>query len=354
MSKSESTIWPGQCCPIPLSNYPKIVMAHGSGGRLTHDLIKKMFQPILNNKYLEQGHDGAIIDDPHSRIVMTTDSHVVQPLFFPGGDIGKLSVIGTANDLAMCGATPQWLSLSLILEEGLDMEVLWRVIQSIGAASRECGVQIVTGDTKVIDRKGDGELLINTAGIGSLGHDLTIRPSQIQSGDQIILSGDIGRHGIAVLSARESLTFETEIESDCAPLHPMVKSLLDAKIPVHCLRDCTRGGLATALIELARDCGFSMSLSEDRIPVLDAVRGACELLGFDPLYVANEGRFVAFVPASHADHSLELLKQNPDGRSACLIGEVLKDTAGDVFGKNDFGGQRILDLLTGDQLPRIC
>jgi hydrogenase expression/formation protein HypE len=346
--------WNGLQCPIPLGHYPKIVMAHGSGGRLTRDLIRRMFQPILKNPYLDQGHDGALLDDPKRRIVMTTDSHVVRPLFFPGGDIGKLSVFGTVNDLAMCGATPRWLSLSLIMEEGLDMETLWRIIRSIGEAAKESNVQIVTGDTKVIDRKGGGELLINTTGIGTLDHDRIIAPSGIRPGDRIILSGDIGRHGVAVLSSREGLSFETEIRSDCAPLHRMVLQLMENNIPVHCMRDCTRGGMATALVELADQSGTRFEIQEERVPVNETVRGACELFGLDPFYVANEGRFVAFVPEEAAEKTLSLMRKHPLGENACAIGGVESGDPGRVIAQNAFGGKRILDHLTGDPLPRIC
>ncbi|NQT24613.1 hydrogenase expression/formation protein HypE [candidate division KSB1 bacterium] len=346
--------WKGQQCPIPLSQYPKIIMAHGSGGKLTRDLIHRMFEPILKNQYLDQGHDGAVLENPDARIVMTTDSHVIQPLFFPGSDIGKLSVFGTVNDLAMCGATPRWLSLSLIMEEGLEMETLWKVIQSIGEAAKESNIQIVTGDTKVIDRKGDGELLINTTGVGTLDHTQSVGPSEIRPGDKIILSGDIGRHGIAVLSSREGLSFETEIMSDCAPLHRIVLQLLENDIPIHCMRDCTRGGMATALVELADQSQTHFELREDVVPVNETVQGACELFGLDPFYVANEGRFVLFVPESSADKALELIHSHSEGKEAIVIGSVKEKPKGSVTAANAYGGRRILDLLTGDQLPRIC
>ncbi|HDQ45120.1 MAG TPA: hydrogenase expression/formation protein HypE [bacterium] len=348
------TEWKGPACPVPLSRYPRIVMAHGSGGRLTRDLIGRMFRPVLANPLLNQAHDGTVLDDPGGRIVMTTDSHVIRPLFFPGGDIGRLSVFGTVNDLAMCGAAPRWLSLSLILEEGLDMETLWRVIRSIGEAARETGVTVVTGDTKVIDRRGGGELLINTTGIGVLEREPAPAPARIRPGDRIILSGDIGRHGIAVMCAREGLALEGGIESDCAPLHEIVGKLLAVGIPVHCLRDPTRGGLATALVELAADSGTCFRIAEEAVPVHGAVQGACELLGLDPLYVANEGRFVMFVPEESAETALTVLRKDPSGERACIIGRVESGDPGRVVADNAFGGTRILDLLTGDPLPRIC
>ncbi|MBN2104932.1 hydrogenase expression/formation protein HypE [bacterium] len=350
----DKTKWKGLQCPIPLSKYPKIVMAHGSGGRLTRDLIQHMFQPVLNNPFLAQKHDGALLDNPKTKIVMTTDSHVVRPLFFPGGDIGKLSVFGTVNDLAMCGATPRWLSLSLIMEEGLGMEILWNVIQSIGEAAEESNVNIVTGDTKVIDRKGEGELLINTTGVGTLDHDQSIGPREIRSGDKIILSGDIGRHGIAVLSSREGLSFETEILSDCNALHRIVLDLLDNDIPIHCMRDCTRGGMATALVELAEESGKHFEIREEVVPVDPTVYGACELFGLDPFYMPNEGRFVLFVPESGAEQALKLIRTNNKENPACIIGHVDETPEKSVTAVNAFGGRRRLDLLTGDQLPRIC
>jgi len=346
--------WKGLQCPIPLSQYPKIVMAHGSGGRLTRDLIRRMFYPVLQNPFLAQEHDGARLGDPKAKIVMTTDSHVVQPLFFPGGDIGRLSVFGTANDLAMCGATPRWLSLSLIMEEGLKMEILWKVVQSIGEAALTSNVKIVTGDTKVIDRKGEGELLINTTGVGTLDHDQVICPAEIRSGDRIILSGDIGRHGIAVLSSREGLSFETEIQSDCAFLYKIIHQLLHENIPIHCMRDCTRGGMATALVELADESGKHFEIMETAVPVNPTVYGACELFGLDPFYVPNEGRFVLFIPESSAEKALKCIRAKQDDSSACLIGHVNETPKGSVTAVNAFGGRRRLDLLTGDQLPRIC
>lgn len=346
--------WQGVQCPVPLNQYPKIVMAHGSGGRLTRDLVQRMFEPVFDNAYLEQEHDGAVLENPDARIAMTTDSHVVRPLFFPGSDIGKLSVYGTVNDLAMCGATPRWLSLSLIMEEGLETATLWEIIRSIGEAAKHADVRIVTGDTKVIDRKGGGELLINTAGLGTLDHDRIIAPAEIRPGDRIVLSGDIGRHGIAVLSSREGLSFETEIRSDCAPLHRMVLALIKKGVPIHCMRDCTRGGLATALVELSDQSRTHFEIMEEAVPVDEAVHGACEIFGLDPLYVANEGRCILFVPESHAKNALRIIRSHEVGKLATVIGEVQDKPKGTVTAVNEYGGRRILDLLTGDQLPRIC
>ncbi len=341
-------------CPIPLDNYPHIVMAHGGGGQLTDQLIKKMFRPVFNNRFLAAGHDGAVFDSAGKKTAFTTDSYVIQPLFFPGGDIGSLAVYGTVNDLCMCGALPAYISLSLIIEEGLPMRTLWNIINSIQKAAEVTGVQIVTGDTKVIDKTGGGGLYINTAGIGHIEHDLNINPASVRGGDLILLSGDIGRHGIAVMATREGLEFETELTSDCAPLHDIVQKILGAGVPVHCLRDLTRGGLASALIEIARGAGFSFEINEETVPVTDAVGGACELLGLDPVYVANEGRFVMFVPRKHAKQCLEICKNHEAGERAAVIGRVTADKQGMVVMKNRIGGQRILHMFSGEQLPRIC
>ncbi|MBN1561358.1 hydrogenase expression/formation protein HypE [candidate division KSB1 bacterium] len=340
-------------CPIPISRYPRITMAHGGGGKLSHQLITEMFQPLFDNDFLKAEHDGAVLPSDSKKIAFTTDSHVIQPLFYPGGDIGSLAVYGTVNDLAMCGARPLYLSLSFIIEEGLPMESLWRIVQSIKSASEQAGVKIVTGDTKVVNRASGDELFINTSGIGIIEHTLSIQPSSIKVGDHIILSGDLGRHGIAVMAHREGLEFESKIESDCAPLSGIVQSLLDESIPIRCLRDLTRGGLVSALVEISKTSGKRIEINEAVIPVREDVRGACEILGFDPLYVANEGKFVAFVPPDYSDQALALLKQLPLGTDAVLIGEV---TSGypRVVAKNDFGGSRILDMFSGEQLPRIC
>ena len=340
-------------CPIPLDNYPRITLAHGGGGKLSHQLISEMFQPLFDNAFLNAEHDGVVLPTDGKKMAFTTDSHVVQPLFYPGGDIGSLAVYGTVNDLAMCGARPLYLSLSFIIEEGLAMETLWRIVQSIKTASEQAGVKIVTGDTKVVNRGKGDELFINTTGIGRVEHSLSIQPSSIQVGDVILLNGDLGRHGIAVMAHREGLEFESEIQSDCAPLNGIVQSLLDENIPIHCLRDLTRGGLVSALVELSKTSGKRIELTESAIPVREDVRGACEILGFDPLFVANEGRFVAFVPENHADVVLEIMKQHPLGEDALVIGQVMKGESR-VVAKNEFGGSRILDMFSGEQLPRIC
>jgi hydrogenase expression/formation protein HypE len=336
-------------CPIPISDYPMVLMAHGSGGKLMHSLLEKMVLPAFSNPLLETRHDGAVFSAGNAKLAFSTDSYVVRPLFFPGGDIGTLAINGTVNDLAMCGAKPLYLSAGFILEEGLPMETLWRVIQSMQQAAAAAGVQIVTGDTKVVDRgKGDG-IFINTAGVGVIEHNLTIAPSSVRPGDAVLLNGDIGRHGIAIMAVREGLAFESEIESDCAPLASSVLSLLDAGIEIHCLRDLTRGGLASGLVEIAESAGLHIQIDENAIPIIEDVRGACEILGLDPLYVANEGRFIAFVPAAQAEQARQIL-----GDDARLIGRVEDDSSNLVTMRSAIGANRIVDMLSGDQLPRIC
>lgn len=347
-------------CPIPISDYPNVLLAHGGGGKLMHQLIEAMFVATFNNPLLSARHDGAVLNVKGTRLAFTTDSYVVHPLFFPGGDIATLAINGTVNDLAMCGARPLYLSAGFIVEEGLPMETLWRVIQSMKRAADAAGVSIVTGDTKVVDRgKGDG-LFINTAGVGLIEHDVDIHPGRVQPGDALLLSGDVARHGIAIMAVREGIEFESTIESDCAPLSSIVQDLLNAGIDVHCLRDLTRGGLASALVEIAEASGKNIRIEEASIPVREDVQGACEILGFDPLYVANEGRFIAFVPQRDAERALRLMRHHPSGRGAVLIGTVQeKDDAVDsavgmVTMRSRIGAHRIIDMLSGEQLPRIC
>lgn len=341
-------------CPIPKSDYPQVLMAHGGGGKLSHQLIEKMFLPAFKNPALEHRHDGAVVNLGGVRVAFSTDSYVVRPLFFPGGDIGHLAVYGTVNDLAMCGARPQYLSAGLILEEGTPMETLWRVVQSMKQAAEAAGVQLVTGDTKVVDKgKGDG-MYINTAGIGVVTTSLAICPSSVRPGDVILLNGDIGRHGIAIMAVREGLSFECAIESDTAPLNGLVMQLLEAGVEVHCLRDLTRGGMASGLIEIAEAAGMDIQIEETRIPVREDVRGACEILGFDPLYVANEGRFIAFVPESQAERALAIMRAHPQGSGATIAGRVKSPGKGQVTLKSQIGALRIVDMLSGEQLPRIC
>lgn len=326
-------------------------MAHGGGGKLMHQLIEQLFLanfPPVNSV----SHDSAILDLSEKKIAFTTDSYVVNPLFFPGGDIGLMAVYGTVNDLAMVGAKPLYLSLSFILEEGLSIDTLWRVVESIKKAAEICQVNIVTGDTKVVEKgKGDG-IFINTSGIGIIEHNLQINPLAIQEDDVIILSGDIGRHGIAIMAVREGLEFETSIESDCAPLHFTVLNLIKEGVEIHCLRDLTRGGLASALNEIAIAGQWEMNIDEDSIIVAEEVKGACEILGFDALYVANEGRFVVFTPEREAEKTLSILqKENPHAR---VIGRVKKANKGVVILNTVMGSKRVIDMLSGEQLPRIC
>ena len=341
-------------CPLPLTRYPRVLMAHGGGGRLMHDLIDLVFKDAFQNPLLAQNHDGAVLEAGGARLAFTTDSYVVKPLFFPGGDIGKLAVCGTLNDLAMCGAQPLALSAGFILEEGLPMETLQRVVRSMGETARAAGVPIATGDTKVVDGgSGDG-LFINTAGIGLVPAGLSINPSAVQPGDVVLLNGDVGRHGTCIMAGREGLAFDTDLQSDCALLGGAVQRLLEGGITVHALRDCTRGGLATTLVEIAKARNLRIHLEGSAIPVREDVRGACEMLGLDPLYVANEGRFIAIVPEAEAERALELLREDPQGVGAIRIGQVLDEQPGRLTLRSEIGSTRILDMLSGEQLPRIC
>lgn len=341
-------------CPIPISEYPHVLLAHGGGGRLMHQLIERMFLPSFASPQLAARHDGARLSVDGVRLAFTTDSYVVRPLVFPGGDIGTLAVNGTVNDLAMCGARPLFLSVGFILEEGLPMGTLWRIVGSIRRAADEAEVTVVTGDTKVVDRgKGDG-VFVNTAGIGAIAADVEVAPARVRPGDAVIVSGDLGRHGIAIMAAREGLEFDTPIESDCAPLVRPVLALLEGGVKVHCLRDLTRGGLASAAVEIAQAAGVHLRLDESAIPVREEVRGACEILGFDPLYVANEGRFVAFVAAADADRALEILHAESLAPDARIAGEVTDAPAGTVTMRTRLGTTRVVDMLSGEQLPRIC
>jgi hydrogenase expression/formation protein HypE len=336
-------------CPIPRIDDQTVLLAHGSGGRAMHRLLESVFMPAFANPPLEAAHDGAALTINGMRLAFTTDSYVVHPLFFPGGDIGMLAVNGTVNDLAMCGARPLFLSAGFIIEEGLPMETLQRVVQAMQSAAQAAGVQIVTGDTKVVDKgKGDG-LFVNTAGIGLIEHPVQIAPQFVRSGDAVIVNGDLGRHGMAIMAVREGLEFESLIESDCAPMAESVLALLDAGIEIHCLRDLTRGGLASGLCEIAKTANVHIHIEEAKVPVNEDVRGACEILGLDPFYVANEGRFVAFVPPKDSKKALSVL-----GDQARQIGVVSEGTDCLVTLKSAIGATRILDMLSGDQLPRIC
>lgn len=340
-----------------------ILLAHGSGGQLSHDLVEQLFLRYFANPVLARLDDAAILEGslhPASRLAFTTDSYVVSPLFFPGGDIGKLATCGTINDLAMGGATPLYLSAGFILEEGLPLAELERVVASLAATARAAGVQFVTGDTKVVDRGKADRLFINTAGIGVVPAGVEVGSHRVRPGDVLILSGSVGDHGMAIMSLREGLRFSAPLESDCAPLHGLVKALLDALAEgpgvkaLHCLRDPTRGGLATALNEVAGKAGVGVEIEEEAVPVHDSVRAACELLGLDPLYVANEGKLVAFAAPEAADVILTALRAHEYGREASIIGQVTAEHPGRVVLRTALGARRILDMLVGEQLPRIC
>jgi hydrogenase expression/formation protein HypE len=349
-------------CPIPISQYPHVLMAHGGGGRLMHQLLENVFGQAFSNPLLDTRHDSAQLDFSELagkmpaplRLAMTTDSYVVRPIFFPGGDIGSMAIHGTVNDLAMSGARPLYLSCGFIIEEGLPMETLWRVVCSMRDAAKNCGVQIVTGDTKVVDKgKGDG-LFINTTGIGVIEHQQTILPQNVQPGDALLVSGDLGRHGMAIMAVREGLQFESAIESDSAPVHGPVLDLLKAGVEIHCLRDLTRGGLASALNEIAEAAGVKIAIEEKSVPVREEVHAACEMLGLDPLHVANEGRFVAFIAEHDAKRALDILRRHGVSANAAAIGKVMEKSAPLVTLRSAIGASRILDMPSGEQLPRIC
>ncbi|MCJ2186265.1 hydrogenase expression/formation protein HypE [Novosphingobium beihaiensis] len=339
-------------CPIPQRDGERIELAHGSGGLLTHRLIEEIFRPAFAQSCDDLTHDGAVLGVPDGQIAFTTDSYVVQPLFFPGGDIGSLAVNGAVNDLAMCGARPLWLSAGFVIEEGFGIGDLQRIVHSMGAAAKAAGVRLVTGDTKVVERgKGDG-LYINTSGIGTVVAPAPVNPAQVRPGDRIIVSGDLGRHGMAVMAAREDLGLEPPIVSDCAPVSEQVLRLIEADIPLHCLRDLTRGGLATALVEIADTAGVAMQIEQGDIPISPPVRGACEILGLDPLYVANEGRFAALVPPEAAVLALSILREFDI--SAAIVGRVEETGLPGSVALRTLGGSYALDLLACEQLPRIC
>lgn len=332
----------------------RVLLAHGSGGKLSHELIRGLFLRRLGNPTLDQLLDAAVLPMEGSRIAFTTDSYVVKPTVFPGGDIGALAVYGTVNDLSMVGASPLYLSCGFILEESLEMALLEEVVASMQAAAKVAGVQIVTGDTKVVERGGADGLFINTAGIGLVPEGIQISTANAQEGDRVLCSGTIGDHGVAVLCRREGIELESSLESDLAPLNSLVAQLLQATPRVHCLHDPTRGGLASALNEIAIQSGVGIEVDEAQIPVKPAVRAACELLGLDPLYIANEGKLVAVVAPKDAERALEAMHLHPDGRDAAIIGDVLAEPKDTLMLRTLAGGTRIVHLLTDEQLPRIC
>jgi hydrogenase expression/formation protein HypE len=341
-------------CPVPVTNYDRVLMAHGGGGKLMHQLIEKFISNELENEFLAQNHDGAILPVTGKKIAFTTDSFVVNPLFFPGGDIGDLAINGTVNDLVCCGAKPLYMSLAFIIEEGFLFEDLWRIIQSIKKAVQKAGIKIVTGDTKVVEKgKGDG-IFINTTGIGELYPNQNINPLFCKEGDVVIINGGIADHGIAIISKREGLQFETDILSDTASLNTMMQEVFENCDQIHVLRDPTRGGLASSLNEIAQASNTGISLFENKLPIDESVKGACELLGFDPLYVANEGKILVILPADEANKVLQIMKKYPEGENSCLIGEVTGASPGKVQLITTIGSRRVVDMISGEQLPRIC
>jgi hydrogenase expression/formation protein HypE len=343
-------------CSFPIENYPFITMAHGAGGRLTQILLESVFRPAFDNPLLNQQHDGALLTLPTKNIAISTDSYVVYPLFFPGSNIGELAITGTINDLAMCGARPLYITCAFILTEGLSTQILIQVVNAIRRTALENQVQIVAGDIKVVEKTSEESLYINTTGIGILSQNEAICPQNIQNGDAIIVSGDIGRHGLAVLSQRGNFNFEPPIESDCAPLWPMVSNFLEKDIIPHCLRDLTRGGLAGALIELANTSKLCFEIIEKSVPIIQGVHAASEILGLDPLYIANEGRMIIFTSQNLVSQTLDALHQFPEGQLAACIGVVQSNDqlSGQVILKTPFGSKRKLNLFSGEQLPRIC
>lgn len=354
MSSSAGSVDFGLSCPVPLTGTDRVVLGHGSGGKLTADLIARYFLPAFRNRYLEKLDDQAVLSVNGSRLAFTTDAYVVTPLFFPGGDIGVLAINGTVNDLAMAGARPLYLSAAFILEEGFLLPDLARIVGSMRAAAEAVGVLLVTGDTKVVDRgKADG-CFITTTGLGVVEHAAEVSADRARPGDAVILSGPIAEHGMAVMATRAELELETPIVSDTAPLHELVLEMLGTGADVRCLRDPTRGGVATALNEICRRSRVGMALEEGEIRVGEPVRGVCELLGLDPLYVANEGKLLAVVARGDVEPVLERMRKHPRGREAGVIGEVIEDSAQLVVLRTRVGGRRIVDMLPGEQLPRIC
>jgi len=341
-------------CPIPLSGYDKITLAHGGGGSFSYKLLHELIFKYLNSEPLAMEHDGAVMDINGVKLAFTTDSYVIDPVFFPGGNIGELAVYGTVNDIACCGAKPLFLSLSLIIEEGLPVEQLETIIASVKKAADRTGVVVVTGDTKVVGHGKGDKIFINTSGIGVVHANANISPRRAEPGDAVLLSGTIADHGIAIMASRSGLEFRTSILSDSAPLNDMIELLLSAIPDVHVLRDPTRGGLASTLNEIARSSNTGMHIDENLIPVKEEVKSVCEILGLDPLYIANEGKLVVIVPGNVAGKALDILRSHPLGRQASIIGTVTSDHPGMVRMKTSIGTNRIVDMISGEQLPRIC
>jgi hydrogenase expression/formation protein HypE len=343
----------GYTCPVPIRPTDTVILGHGSGGILSRDLLNRLFLPELGKAAPRLLDDSAVITMDGQRYALTTDSHVVSPLFFPGGDIGRLAICGTVNDLAMIGAIPVALTCGFVLEEGLSFDVLQRVVASMKAAAQEAGVYIAAGDTKVVQKGGADQLFVNTSGVGKIPHGINISGANAREGDVVIVSGTIGDHGITVLSAREGLGFETTLESDVAPLNHLVQAMIGAG-EIHVLRDPTRGGLATSLVEISEQSHVTIELNEQSLPFKPAVKVACEMLGFDPLYVANEGKLVALVKESDAHTVLDVMKKTKYGENATVIGKVIRTGKSQVRLKTTIGGARLVDMLPGEMLPRIC
>ncbi|OGB64115.1 MAG: hydrogenase expression/formation protein HypE [Caldithrix sp. RBG_13_44_9] len=337
-----------------MSEYERILLAHGGGGTLSHQLLQKMFFPQFDNELLRTEHDGAVWEMNGVKLAFSTDSYVVKPIFFPGGDIGELAVYGTVNDLAVCGAQPLYLSAGFIIEEGCLMEDLWRIIQSMKKAAEQSGVKIVTGDTKVVDRGKGDKIYINTSGVGVVYKGVEISSRRIQSGDKIILNGKIAEHGIAILSAREEFDFKTSVKSDTAPLNGLIKEVLQVCPDIHMMRDPTRGGISSAMNEIAAKAQKGIRLDEKQIPIDQEIKAICEILGLDPLYIANEGKVLLFVPPTEVSKVLQIMHRHPYGKEAVVIGEVVDEHPGRVVMKTLIGSNRVVDMISGEQLPRIC
>lgn len=341
-------------CPIPINEYDRVLLAHGGGGKLTHRLIGKMFFETFKNPLLDKAHDGAVFEIENNKLAFTTDSFVIDPIFFPGGNIGELAVNGTINDLVCCGAKPMYLSLAFIIEEGLLMSDLWKIVQSIKLAADKASVDIITGDTKVVEKGKGDKIFINTTGIGSVIDGLDITPENCRLGDVIIVNGDIADHGIAIMSSRKGLEFETTIESDTVALNGLFQTIYNVCPDIHLMRDPTRGGLSSTLNEIAKSAQLGIELYEEKIPIKEEVKGACEILGFDPLYIANEGKILFFVPEKHKNTVLSAMRKHPYGKKAASIGKVVEQHKGMVTLKTTIGSTRIVDMISGEQLPRIC
>jgi len=348
----------GLVCPLPLKNDTTIVLGHGSGGLMTHNLIQEIFQKHFQNSFIKAGNDFAIAPIPgnftNGKLSISTDGHIISPIFYPGGDIGRLAISGTVNDVSMSGSIPLYITASFILEEGLLVSDLDRIVISMQKTAEEAGVEIVAGDTKVVEKGKGDSVFISTTGIGWLPDSVEIRGDLAQPGDAILISGTIGDHGIAVLSARGDLGFETDLKSDVAPLNHLIRSLLEEIPDIHVLRDPTRGGLATTLNEIAKQSNVGCLIYDDLIPIHATVQSACEMLGFDPLYVANEGKVVVILPKEHKDQAIELMKRHPYGKNATYIGDVVTNHPGHVVLKTSFGTTRMLEMMAGEMLPRIC